>query len=201
MYPKLSIAAAIFCLTGAMAAAQGAGEITAGVGVTNFGLSIEGEYSISPNLSARGMIMGGFNLDDSFEEDGQTVAFDAEFGGVAILADHYPLGNAWRISGGIFFSNSDATGTVESTDPLVDDYAVDVAFKNEVAPLITTGAKIPFGNGWAFSGDIGVIVSSLEASSGDALDPPEQADLDDLNDTLSDVPVFPFIGLAVSYSY
>ncbi len=197
MYTKLPVIAAALCLTGAMAQAQDMGEISVGVGVTNFGLSLEGEYSISPTLSARGMIIGGFSIDDEFDVDGETVDGEAELGGLAVLADYYPLANAWRISGGLFFSNSEVSGTVE--DGLLS-YEGDIKFENEVAPIITTGFKYPFGAGWSFSGDVGVIVSSLEASSDDA-DPAVQADIDDINDDLSDIPVFPFIGFAVSYSY
>ena len=66
--------------------------------------------------------------------------------------------------------------------------------------MITTGFKYPFGSGWAFSGDVGVIVSSLEISS-DTTDQDAIDSIAEANADLSDVPVFPYIGFAVSYSY
>ncbi|MDP5086371.1 MAG: hypothetical protein NWQ23_13195 [Yoonia sp.] len=194
---KTLLTATALCTFGAMASAQDMGELSVGVGVTNFGYSLEGEYSISPTLSVRGMIMGGFSINDEIEVEDETVDGEANLGGLALLADYYPFANPWRVSGGLFFSNSDVTGTFDSGS---GTYEGEIAFENEVAPLITTGFSAEIAQGWSISGDIGVIVSSLEASSDDAT-PAVQADIDDINADLSDIPVFPFIGFAVSYTY
>ncbi|MFU8825510.1 MAG: hypothetical protein ACNA7N_14840, partial [Yoonia sp.] len=79
-------------------------------------------------------------------------------------------------------------------------YEGKVAFKNDIAPIITTGINYPFGSGWAFSGDVGVIVSSLEVSS-NTDDPEAIESIAEANSDLSDIPVFPYIGFAASYSY
>lgn len=187
---------ALGSLAGAVSA-QGVGEISAGVGVTNFGLSLQGEYKASPQVGVRGMLMGGFNLDDEFDVDDASVDGDASLGGVAVVADYYPLSNPWRVSGGLFFSTSEVTGEV--TDGLLT-YEGEITFQNDIAPMITTGFNAEIATGWSLSGDVGVIISSLEVSSDDA-DPAVQQEIDDLNDDLEDLPVFPFVGIAVSYSY
>ncbi|KQI73461.1 hypothetical protein AN191_00735 [Loktanella sp. 5RATIMAR09] len=179
------------------AVAQNFDGVSFGAGVTNFGLSLEGEYTVTPQVGVRGMVMGGFSFDDEFDVDDATIDGEVDLGGVAVLADYYPLGNAWRLSGGLFFSTSEVTGTV--TDGLVT-YDGQINFKNEVAPLISTGFSTEVASGWSVSGDIGVIVSSLEVSSDDDTGT-VQADIAELNADLEDVPVLPFIGVAVSYSY
>lgn len=191
------IAAAVVSTVGAMAAAQDIGEASAGIGLTNYGLSLEGEYTVTPQIGLRGMLIGGFSIEDEFELDEATVDGEASFGGFALIGDYYPLSNPWRISGGLFFSNNDITGDV--TDGLIT-YEGEIVFTNEVAPMITTGFSTQIAPGWSLSGDLGFIVSSLEVSSDDA-DPLVQADIDELNDDLEDIPVLPFVGFAVSYAF
>ena len=194
---KTIIAATTLCTFGAAATAQDVGDVSAGVGITNFGLSLEGEYMAAPQIGIRGMIMGGLSLDDEFELDEATVDGEANFGGFALIGDYYPFANPWRISGGLFFSTSEITGDV--TDGLTT-YEGENGLTNGIAPLITTGFSAEIAPGWSLSGDLGVIISSLEVSSDDA-DPLVQADIDELNSDLEDIPVLPFFGVAVSYSY
>ena len=194
---KSVFAAATLSTCATFATAQDLTELSVGVGVTNFGLSLEAEYAVSPKIGVRGMLMGGFSVDDEFEVDDATVDGEADLGGFAIVGDYYPLSNPWRISGGLFFSNTDVTGEV-TDGPLT--YDGEIAFKNDVAPLITTGFSTEIAQGWSISGDVGVIISSLEVSS-DNSDSDVQDDIAELNDDLEDLPVFPFIGFAVSYSY
>lgn len=195
---KIVFAALVASAIGAGASAQDFSDLSVGVGVTSFGYSLQGEYEIQPNLGLRAMIMGGIDLDEEFEDDdGVTVDGNLELGGFAVLADFYPVNNAWRLSGGLFFSNTELTGTF---DDFGTDYEGKIAFKNEIAPMITTGFKLPFGTGWSFSGDVGVIISELEASTSDTSTEAQES-IAELNDDFSDYPVFPYIGFAVSYSY
>lgn len=189
-----AIAATTFA---AQAQAQDFSDVSFGLGVTVFGPSLQGEYQLQPNLSMRAMIMGGLSFDDEFDFEDTVVDGSADLGGFALLADFYPLGNPWRISAGLFASNSEVTGEFDDNSTI---YQGEVAFENEVAPMITTGFNYPFGSGWAFSGDVGVIVSSLEVST-NSTDPEVIDSVAEANSDLSDVPVFPFIGFAVSYSY
>lgn len=194
---KTMLAATVLGTCATVATAQDLNELSVGVGVTNFGLSLEGEYAVSPQIGVRGMLMGGFSIDDQFDVDEATVDGEADFGGLAIVGDYYPLSNSWRISGGLFFSNTDVTGEVTDEGTTYDG---EIAFKNDVAPLITTGFSTEIAQGWSVSGDVGVIISSLEVSSDDTTGT-VQDDIAELNNDLEDIPVFPFIGFAVSYSY
>ena len=79
-------------------------------------------------------------------------------------------------------------------------YDGEVALKNEVAPMITTGFNTKIAPGWSLSGDLGVIVSSLEVSSDD----PSTDVLDDISfliDDLEYLPVLPFFVFAVCYTF
>lgn len=177
--------------------AQEVGDLSVGIGATSMGASLEVQYGATPNLAVRGMVMGGINLDDEFDVEDGTLDGKAELGGLAVVGDYYPFANPWRVSGGLFFSNFSLSGTYTDTS---GSYEADIAFKEDVIPMITTGFDYEFTSGWSLTGDVGVLVSSLEASS-DSADPTVQADIADLNADLEDVPVFPFVGLAVTYTY
>ena len=185
------------CAMATTATAQDRGAVSAGLGVTSFGYALEGAYQLRPTLGLRGMIMGGFSIDDTFDYEGSSVNGTADLGGTAVVADYYPLANAWRMSGGLFFSNSDVSGSF--TEGAVT-YDGKLTFENDVAPMVTTGVRIGFGAGWGMSGDIGVILSSLQVSSSNT-NPTVQTAVNDTNADLADVPVFPFAGFAVSYAY
>ncbi|MBR2575423.1 MAG: hypothetical protein IKE14_13955 [Loktanella sp.] len=185
------------CAMATTATAQDRGAVSAGLGVTSFGYALEGAYQLRPTLGLRGMIMGGFSIDDTFDYEDTAVDGTADLGGTAVVADYYPLANAWRMSGGLFFSNSDVSGSF--TEGAVT-YDGKLAFENDVAPMVTTGVRIGFGAGWGLSGDIGVIMSSLQVSSSNT-NPTVQTAVNDTNADLSDVPVFPFAGFTVSYAY
>jgi len=202
MFTKSLSAFAILAFASTTAAAQEAGDISVGLGVTNFGLSLEGEYTINTDIAVRGMLMGGFSFEGDFDFDDTPVDGEASLGGVALMVDYYPLSNPLRISGGVFFSSSKVSGefTNEISPGNIETYNGEIGLKRELAPMIAVGFKTDVATGWAVSGDLGLILSSLEATS-DVEDGSSRADIEELNDALEDVPVFPFIGLSVSYSY
>ena len=196
MYLKSLALVSVLAVTAQSATAQEVGETSVGGGITTFGLALQGEYSIAPNMGARAMIMGGINANDTIEVDDYTVDGDLELGGLAAFFDYYPLANAWRISGGLMLSNSELSGDFVGPELFTGT----IALTNDVAPVITTGFKTSIAPGWSFSGDVGVVISSLEAST-DSNDPAVQDEIDTLNDDLSDVPVLPYAGIAISYSF
>lgn len=191
-----TLTVAALTMVGTIATAQDVGETSVGVGVSNFGLTLHGEYTLSPNLNLRGIVMGGLSIEDEYEVDDYTVDGEANFGGLAVLADYYPLANAWRISGGLFLPNSEIKGDFVGAE----SFTGEIVFKNDVAPLITTGFRKDFGGSWALSGDVGVIISSLEASTNDTT-PAVQDEVDTINDDLNDIPVLPYVALALSFSF
>ena len=84
--------------------------------------------------------MGGFSAD--YNDTGIDSDVEGEFnlGGLALLADYYFNRSGWRVSGGLFFSDTElsATGTT-NIDGLGDVVVtVDAEFENDIAPMITT---------------------------------------------------------------
>lgn len=197
MHLKSLTLVSIFAAAAQTVTAQEVGDLSVGIGATSMGASLEVQYGVTPNIAVRGMVMGGINLEDEFDVDDGTLDGEAELGGVAVVADYYPFANPWRVSGGLFFSNFSLSGeyTEDGTT-----YDAEVEFKQDVVPMLTTGFDYEFTQGWSLTGDIGVLISPLEASS-DSADPLVQDDVDELNADLEDVPVFPFVGLAVTYTY
>lgn len=197
MLNKTLITASALAAIATTATSQTVNDVSVGFGGTNFGLALEGEYTISPQLGIRGLVMGGLTLDYESEGEDATVDVEAEFGGFAAIGDYYPFANAWRISGGIFISNTEITGDVNDEGL---EYGSKIEFASPVAPMVTTGFSTEVAPGWSVSGDIGVIFSSLEVSS-DEDDPVVQDDIDELNRDLEDVPVYPFVAIGVSYAF
>jgi hypothetical protein len=190
------LAASALTITGSVLCAQDVGETSVGAGITTFGPSLHGEYRAAPNLGVRGMIMGGINESDTFDFEDYEVNGEVTLGGGAVFADYYPLSSAWRVSGGLLLSNTEILGDFVGPE----NFEGEIALKNDIAPLITTGFNREFAPGWSFSGDIGIVISSLEASS-DSTDSAVQDEIDALNDDLSDLPVLPYAGIAVSYRF
>lgn len=191
-FKQLFFASAI-AMTGTGVFAQ---DMSVGLGLTNFGLSLQGDYAIQPKLHVRGMVMGGFEFTDTFEQEDYTVDGKVTLGGAAAIADFYPLAGAWRISGGVLFSSSELTGDFVGAE----NFTGSAALKEDVAPMVTTGFSASLPGGVSIYGDAGVVLSAIEVSS-DSVDPTVQDEITTLNNDLSDVPVFPFIGVGLSYSF
>ena len=103
-FKTLLTATALTAVCGA-ANAQDVGDITVGAGLSNFGINLEGAYQVTPDVRARGALMGGFSDDFEDADDGDSIEGEFNLGGAALLADYYPLQNGWRVSGGLFISN------------------------------------------------------------------------------------------------
>ncbi|PJI84544.1 autotransporter-like protein [Yoonia maricola] len=201
---KTLLTATALTTIGAMAAAQDTGDFTVGTGLSTFGLNLEGAYQIDPQWRARGAFMGGLSLDFDETDDGDTVEGEFNLGGLAALADYYPMQNGWRISGGLFLSNTDlsASGQVNG-----DEADVTAEFANKVAPMITTGYDWRFGSGWAMTSEVGVILTGGIDIEYEAENPADQAAIDadpDVRDAISDaadIKALPYLSLGVSYTF
>lgn len=210
MHKKEISLIASFLLVSSVANAQEAGGYTVGSGLSFFGANLELGYTIDPNWRARGAIMGGFNAD--FSETDEDVNVDGEFdlGGAALLADYYPTQSGWRVSGGLFFSNTEltATGTVDVGDPVVtEDATLTAKLANEVSPMITTGYDWSFADGWALTSEIGAIFGGGIDVSIVSDDPDAQAEIDadadvqELIQDASDIVAVPYLSLGLSYRF
>ena len=196
-----TIISSILFLGLAGAAAAETGDIQAGAGLSTFGAMIEGSYEITPQIKARGFYLGGINVSetDSYESDDGTnynVTADLSLGALGVVADYYAYGG-WRVSGGLFFSNSSISSEF---DDGTDTFEAEIAFKDDVALMLATGYQYTWDSGVYLSGELGAIFTSLEAST-NAADADFQTDIDDLNAELSDLPAVPYLSLTVGYTF
>jgi hypothetical protein len=200
---KTLIAATALTATGAMATAE-TGDVTVGAGLSTFGLTLEGAYQIDPQWRARGALMGGFSANYDETSDGDTAEGDFNLGGLAVLADYYPMQNGWRLSGGLFISNTELSATGTSAG---EEAEVSAEFVNALSPMITTGYDWNFAEGWALTAELGAIftggidleVTATGAGSQDTIDADQDVQ-DSINDA-KDVVALPYIAFGVSYTY
>ena len=191
---------AIFAALGLAAGPALAQDFSVGGGLTSLGPTIEGTYDLNNRIELRSQLIGGFSVTgtETLEVDGSDYDIDGDgsFGGLALLGDYYPTASGWRVSGGLFFSNTSLSADFEGTQT----FEGEVAFKNEVAPMITTGYKHGFARNWYVAGDIGAIISQLEAST-DSNDADVLDEVDSINDELSELPVIPYLSVTFGYQW
>lgn len=213
---KSIVSAALISAAATAASAQDMGDITVGAGLSTFGANLEAAYQVNPTLRLRGALMGGISGSysdtesaaiDGFAVDGTTVG-DAQLGGFALLADYYPTGGAWRLSGGVFVSNTEVSLTSEvDLAAGAEEATISGKFVNEIAPMVTAGYEYRFGGGWALNFEGGVVYTNGIDLSVTATDPTAQAEIDadadvvDAIDTAKDVVVWPYLSLGVTYRF
>lgn len=207
---KIFFAALVATAIGAGAAAQDSGDLSVGLGVSTFGANLEAAYHIAPQYRVRGALMGGIALDfDETDDDGLTASGDLDLGGLALLVDYYPTQGAWRLSGGLFFSNTEltASGEVDLESGSTESVTLDAEFSNEVSPMITAGYEYGFGNGWSFNSEIGLVFTGGIDLKITATDPTAQDEINNDPDVqsaisdASDIFAYPYLSLGVSYRF
>lgn len=179
-----------------MASAQDVGDFNAGAGLSILGPMVEGSYQVTPELAVRGIAFGAISLTDTVELDEYTVDGSITLNGGGLLMDYYPTNSGWRLSGGVVVTDFALDG--DFTGP--EDFVGNISLKNDVAPLVTTGYRHTFRNNLTLSGDLGVMVNGLVASSNN-VDPLVQDEIDSLNADLDQIPVVPFVSIMVGYTF
>lgn len=183
----------------AMAAAPALGEeFRVGGGLTSLGPVVEGVRPLSERFALRGQLIGGLSVtvNSTFGLGGSDYDIDgsAHLGGVMVLGDYHPLASGWRISGGLFVSNSD----------LEADFVGPVTFSGEIRPepqlaaVLTTGYTHALNDTWMLSADIGAIFSQLRVRTANT-SPDVLREVELINDDLDDLPVLPFASVTFSY--
>lgn len=194
---KKFIFAATLGLTATPVLAQ---DYSLGAGLTSLGATVEGTYELNNTFAVRGQFIRAPSLSGSETVDVNGADYDIDgdgtFGGVAVVGDFYPTPLGWRLSGGLFFSNTSLDASFSGPE----SFDGELAFEKDVAPMLTTGYKLDLGNRFYLAGDIGAIFSELEAET-NSTDPAVQNDVDDINDELADIPAFPYVSLTVGYRW
>lgn len=202
-------AACMVVLGTSAATAQEAGDMSVALGVSTLGANLEAAYQIDPSYRIRGAFIGG--IDASYSESDADAEFegDIQLGGLALIGDFYPLQNGWRVSGGLFFSNSElnATGTADIDGVGTEAVTTTAAFKSDVAPMITTGYDLGFGDGWSFNTEAGLILTGGIDLDFTADNPLVQDEVDDDPDVqqakadAEDISIYPYVSLSLSYRF
>lgn len=190
--------AAALAMTGVSAVAEDGNVST---GVSTLGLVVlEGSAKISDRFEARAFGIGGLSYAGSsnFDVNGvpYTIKGEASLGGFGVLADYYPTRLGWRLSAGVFYSTSGMKANF--TGP--QNFAGEVAFKRQVAPMLTTGYRHKFSNNLTLAADAGAIFSGFQASTNSTL-APVLTEVQKINAELNKVNVVPYVSLTVGYSF
>ena len=192
---KITAAALLFAST-IPAFAQ---DISAGLGLSTFGPTLEGSYTIQDNLNVRGIGFIPLNVSESDIEidDDYTLDGEVSTGAFAVLADYYPMGQGWRVSGGLLFAPDDfVTGDFNGPENFSGSFGMD----RDVAAMVAGGYQYNFSNGVYVSGELGAIISGFNVES-DSTDAAVQADIAEINDELDDIPAYPYLGLTVGFNF
>ncbi|MGH1425092.1 MAG: hypothetical protein ACRBBU_10215 [Pseudooceanicola sp.] len=132
------------------AAAQGVGEPSIGLGITSLGPVLQGGFRITPNVGMRAFYAGIPTINDTIEVDDINYDVSGRLGGFALMGDFFAGARNFRVSAGVFVSNSEFDGNVTASpsNPIevgaatfnsgetVDTH---VEFANKIAPIVTIG--------------------------------------------------------------
>ncbi len=213
MYRRLTLA----CVLTGLSACSGQSArdadqpVTIGAGISTMGIVVEPSVQTGPKTAVRIPLAFG-NANFSQTVDGIDYDVTGRVGGIGVLADYYPAAGALRLSGGLFRSslNADgrATGTVEVGGTTYGgvDIRTNGRPSQRIAPMVSVGYDGHLASGWGISTDIGVMYTGgFEVSIDDVTGTASQADLDAevnaVNDELSDYKVLPFIKLGATYRW
>lgn len=182
-------------LSTGMAHAQD-GSYGAGLGLTTFGPALEGNYTLNNGINMRGVLYVPLNIDIGEQEigDGDTIVGDVNTGAFALLADYYPTGQGWRVSGGLFVAPNDVVSGTISDASAGTTYEGSLSMDKAIAPIITGGYRYDFDNNVYVSGELGAIFSGFTAES-------DTGDVSELNDELDKLDFLPYIAVTVGMTF
>lgn len=194
-----------------------ADEIYGGVGFPGITLGIS--RSIAPAVSLRGEYAGGLNLSRNGQRSGIDFNGNLKAQSVSVLADYFPMDNAFRVTGGLSFNSTkftlNSTGLGSAT---VNGKPVSLAnnfFNIEVKqPGVTPYLGIGYGfkpdskSAWDFYADAGVMIGKFTTTTNTSLVGQQgitQADVDaqttTVRDNVSKLSVLPKISVGASYRF
>ena len=192
-------------------AREDAQAFTVGAGVGTMGIYVEPTLKTGPKSSLRMPIgFGKRKFSTSFE--GIDYDVSGSVGGVGVLADYYPAGGALRVSGGLFKTDLNVSGrTTGSVEVGENTYVgVDLSTRggpsNSVAPVLSVGYDGHVGAGWGVSTDVGVMyvggwTTSITDATGTIAQSDIDAELQAVDEQLSDINILPFVKFGATYRW
>ncbi len=205
---KLLTSAALILMANA-ATARDAGNTSVALGVSTLGTHIEAAYQINPTYRLRSSYYGGTSVDYEYDDNSAQFEGDAAFEGLSLIGDFYPTNSGWRISAGVYWSQSEFEGegivTLSGMGSAPGTATAD--FNNDVSAMVTTGYDWAVADGWRVSSEIGVIFTGGIDVTFTADDPTFQPavdahpDLQEIKEDAADMTLYPYLGLSVAYQF
>lgn len=183
-------------------------------GISTLGAYVAPRYELSDKLSLRAPLYGG-SISDDFDDDGTVVTGTFDTKSFGLVADYAPFAGSvskgFYVSGGLLSGGYDVSGTTGSinTDfgPVAGNFGVNITQKTSVAPVASLGYRYEMPFGMTAGAELGAKLAKYEASvSGlGALSASDlakvQAEVDKINNDLSDVPALPFVTLSLGFAF
>lgn len=174
------------------------------------GLGLGYAASVSDDWAVRGQyntMKQSFSGDVGDFGSGSSLDVKIDFNSLQLVGDWYPMGEGFRVSGGVVFNNNkitvNGTGNVDGTNGTVN---AEIKMSDGVAPYLGIGysTKPKVAKGLGFNFDLGVMVQNPKATLTATGGPTptqianEQAQMQDAVDKLKYMPV---LALGISYSF
>ena len=181
-----------------------------GLGMTSLGVTLDGTYTVSDQLSYRGLYSLGVSRSFDQTQDGVDYNIEGNLGGFALLADYKPFGGGFVIGGGLFSSDTSidlsATVTNQTFGNTANESGIlngSAKFSNTISPILTLGygqdlgpLKVKAEFGAIFTGGV-----ELSATSDDIAQSDIDLELAETESEINQYNFFPFLGLSISYSF
>jgi hypothetical protein len=190
-----------------------------GLKLSTLGISVEGTRSFGEKLNARlGLSYFSYTYEgDASEEDDYSYAGDLNLFSVSALADYFPFGGIFRLTGGLMINLNAIDGTLtpnktytvggdQYTPEKLGDLNAEIDF-NAVAPYlgIGLGNSLAAGPGVKFTFDIGTVYQGspgVNLSADGLIAPSASSDQEKtLEDNLNWFQWYPVLSVGIIYKF
>ncbi|WP_085787295.1 hypothetical protein [Ketogulonicigenium robustum] len=199
----IALCAAVFA--GLAQAQTPSGPFGVEAGASTLGLYAAPSFAPGDSTTIRLPIFFG-GLEDEFDVDGTRLRGDLDVQAMGVVAD-YRLYRGLYLSTGLLFGGYAFDGHADtiSTDSgdITGDFRFQMRQTRNVAPVLALGYRYAFFSGMTLRAEVGakLVKHALKVDGISALSPADRADVEGeiarLNADLDDLPVVPFITLAV----
>lgn len=177
-------------------------------GVSTLGATIEPNLRITNHFGMR-MAYGEASFSHEEESDGETYSGDVKLGGLGIMADFYPTGKSFHLSGGAFKTeySGDFLGQNVNVGGNTTDISVAVRQKEDgFAPYVGMGYDGRIGKHGTISFGLGAIFGkgfdvSASESSGMATQAEIDSEIAEFRTAADKLDVIPFAKVMVGFRF
>ena len=198
-------------------------EFSVGAKLGTLGLGVELTKEFKPNINGR-IGLNKWSIDRDGTEDDIKYKIELELKTIAAMLDWFPMGGAFRVTGGLFSNGNELNMTGESqanytignttySSSDIGSLTGKVDFKS-VAPYLGVGwGNVVKDRGWNFAADVGVLFQGspkvdLQANltptspvSASDLEADVQREENQLESDLDSFDMYPVLSLIVAYRF